>query len=550
MGLIANMVQVLTLRNQSTIPSSVSSGMVGMTGQTGDYQQHARAYITNEIVAKAIGLLAESAGEPNIIGQRVRRARPSFASNVRLAGPMARVQRQNLITNGYVEELPNHPLVKLLNNPNPYMGRAEFMQFLVMDRYLAGDSYAAKLRGRLGNVVELWRLRPDRVRIIPDANSGVAAYEYKLGQNTILFPEEDVIHWRKPHPLNDYNGLSPLSPIMSRVQADAAMRDAISQFYLSGGSGPGAILTTTGKLTDEAKSEVRQGLRRLLNNPGSFRETLIMDQGTSTYQRWGLETGLTGFVPKDVNAIMESRIAMPFGIPGSILGLLIGVESSSYANKRADWQVFWDITLTPMLAAFDEGFTRSFCMPHGSEPPEFGGIDEVLFDLSDIRALQEDIDALHARARSNVDGGLWTIEEGRIATGMPDAPLDGDHLLLPTKSTIVPTPIEDVEQEHPVPVAPSPVPPALPPATPEENAATGMAAAMRSAFVVTVEKPKMLSAPRVGRRPLVEDPGAKALYDEGERIRGRYPNITLAQTAARLGIDERSYRRYRATFGE
>ena len=81
-------------------------------------------------------------------------------SNVRHAGPVQAIRRDNLIRNGFYEDLPNHPLVKLLNRPNPYMDtRAEMMQLLVMDRYIAGNAYILKARSELGNIAELWRLR-------------------------------------------------------------------------------------------------------------------------------------------------------------------------------------------------------------------------------------------------------------------------------------------------------------------------------------------------------------------------------------------------------
>jgi hypothetical protein len=55
-------------------------------------------------------------------------------------------------------------------------------------------------------------------------------------------------------------------------------------------------------------------------------------------------------LPADIDAQQEARTAIVFRIPSSIIGLRIGYESSSYANKRQDWQVFWDLTMTPLLS--------------------------------------------------------------------------------------------------------------------------------------------------------------------------------------------------------
>jgi hypothetical protein len=131
---------------------------------------------------------------------------------------------------------------------------------------------------------------------------------------------------------------------------------------------------------------------------------------------------------------------------------------------------------------------------------------------------------------------------------MPDMPQDGDHLLLPTRSTLVPTPIEDDANEQPPPIV-GPSQPDAPGTKTTEPAPNAVAAAMRAAFAVTVEKPKMLAAPRVGGRPSIsDDPGARALYDKAVAVRAKNPTWAWADVAEKIGISERQLRRYRNHF--
>ena len=525
MGSIANALRPFLPTNRVSAPYGSGTGgyPIAGAGYEPTYEACARAFITNEIVGTAIRLLATSAAEPCIEGRRWRREKPNYSlarkmANVRHAGPVQAIRRDNLVRNGFYEDLPNHPLVRLLNRPNPYMDtRAEMMQLLVMDRYIAGNAFILKARSDLGNIAELWRLRPDRVKVITNDAGYPVGYQYTVNQKAQFLPYEDVIHWKELHPLSDYLGLSPMSSIMPRVEADSAMRQMLGQFYTGGGTGPGSILTVTGKFTKEAKEEIRAGLRKLMNFPGAFRETLILEQGESKYQRLGLERGLTDAVPKDVNAVMESRIAMPFGIPASILALLVGMESSSYANKRADWQVLWDITMTPLMASFDDGFTAGLC-------PEFGGIDEVQFDLGDIRALQEDIDALHKRTRDNWSAGLLFFPEARAGIGYDP---DTDEGLLNVPTTGVITPFERLGE------IPEPAPTVVnPPDVTVEDIGSQMAAAMRG----------------VGRPKLLEDPGARATYEKAVSYRTKHPTRSWLEVATEVGISERQLRRYRDAF--
>lgn len=424
MGLIADSVRgFFTAR----VPPSLATGSRGWQGGTGsgpqNYLQFARrGYAGNEIVFSSIELLATSAAEPHIIGRRWRRESPTIrAETTRLQAKGHSLAQVNdlLVSNGFIERLPSHPLVRLLNAPNPFMSRGQFWSTIVMDRYLGGNAYGLKARNSLGDFTqELWRLRPDRVKIIPDEKT-FCKYEYTIpGQQPVVFEYTDVMHFKTRNPLDDYYGMPPMMAISGRIDIDRYMAGFLKTFFEQGGTGPGSILTVKAKVSEENKEKIRERFRRQFGGSSGWHEMMILDGTESSYQQLGLNRGLRDALPKELDQMSEARIAMVFGIPGSILGLLIGYESSSYANKRQDWQVLWDVTMTPLLSDLDDVLNLSLI-------PEFGGIDEVLFDLSDIKALQEDVDKIHDRARKNLQVGGWSLEEFRDVTGMDPHPTEG-----------------------------------------------------------------------------------------------------------------------------
>jgi len=457
MGLIAN-----AFRNLTSPPVPISS--VGSIWQNrGDsapqnYLQFARqGYQGNEIVFAAIELLASSAAEPHITGRRRRRESPAIraeTTRLRMAGcPLVQIDNA-LVRNGFVVQVPDHPLVRLLNAPNPFMSRGQCWSTVVMDRYLGGNAYLLKARNEsFGNVQELWRLRPDRVKIIPDAQT-FCKYEYTVpGLKPITFEYKDVMHFKTRNPLDDYYGMPPMMAISGRLDIDRYMAGFLRTFFEQGGTGPGSILTVKQKLSEQAKEDIRSRFKRQFGGYGGWHEMMILDSAESTYQQMGLNRGLRDALPKELDALSEARIAMVFGIPGSILGLLIGYESSSYANKKADERTFWKVTMTPLLSDLDDVLNLSLV-------PEFGGVDEVYFDLSDIEALQPDVDELHNRHRQNFQAGLEAFEEARDAIGLDPSPTEGTFFV---PSSMIPTQVEDLDSPPPSP----PPPPALPEAVVE-----------------------------------------------------------------------------------
>jgi HK97 family phage portal protein len=445
MGLIANALQ---LARPGGLPLPIGIGPAVPAGA--GYEQYARdGYSRNELVFACIDVLATSAGEPHIIGRRsVDKDVERVVRGVLQAKHMPRHLVDRLLFNkGVIEEVNDHPVIQLLNRPNPFMTRSQMWGTVRMDRALAGNSFWYKARnGGRGKPVELWRMRPDKVKIEPDRDRYIKQYVYRPGgSETKELAPEDVMHFKNRHPLNEFYGMPPLMPIFPRVSIDNYMEEFVGTFFRNAGI-PGGVLTVKRNLKQEDKDEIRNSIRRRFAGPSGWFNWVILDNTESTYTPTTMALGQRGLVVPELNDVNEARICMGFGVPLSIVGALSGQEASSYANKRQDWQVFWDMTMTPALREDAEVLNLNLV-------PEFGGLDEVAFDLSDIKALQEDSDKLHARARANVAGMIWTQEEGRAWTGVEPEARDG-YFMIP--SNVVPVKageLDSVQQIEPAQLA-------------------------------------------------------------------------------------------------
>lgn len=184
---------------------------------------------------------------------------------------------------------------------------------------------------------------------------------------------------------------------------------------------------------------VQQRFRAQYGGPSGWHRLLVIDGQAATYTPMGLPLGERGLVMPELDAIDEARIAMCYAVPLSIIGAKLGMASSSYANRKADQGFFWDNTLAPIYRELAACLTLDLV-------PEFDGIDYVEFDLSDVRALQEDENEKHKRVREDVQAGLLTREEGRLALGQDRDPNPKDTWLF--ASSVVP---ELVTPEEPTP---------------------------------------------------------------------------------------------------
>jgi len=381
-----------------------------------NYQAFANeGYGGNEIVFAAIEELATSAAEPQFAAR-------SGSTIVR-----------------------EHRALDILNRPNPFMGRYEMLASVMMFMAIAGNAFVLKVRSGAGRVVQLWVLRPDRVRVVPDAETFIARYDYLIdGSETIPIPVNDLIHFKTRNPLNDFYGMSPLKVIAPRIDTDNYLRQFVLS-YLRNMGVPGGILATKRQLSDEALREIKNNFHSEFGD-SRVGELMVIDQNEISFTATTAQLGQRGLVVPELDEINEARLAMPFGVPLSLIGARLGMASSSYGNRKADRESFWDETLAPKYKEIASILDLQYV-------PEFTGIDSIFPDLSDVRALMEDDDKKHARWRADYAAGLVPLETAQDKIGLEASERTGIYIIplnaVPTPSKVLDAAIASGEQVPP-----------------------------------------------------------------------------------------------------
>ena len=145
--------------------------------------------------------------------------------------------------------IEEHPLIDLLNRPNPLQSYSEFFNSLFGYVLLSGNAYILKVGAETGTPQELHQLRPDRIVIKGSGNQIPDRYQYvlngKVHQQYEVDQENgfsDLKHIKLWNPLDDYYGLSPMSAAAVEVdQFNMASKHNVN--LLNNGARPsGAIV--------------------------------------------------------------------------------------------------------------------------------------------------------------------------------------------------------------------------------------------------------------------------------------------------------------------
>jgi HK97 family phage portal protein len=434
-GILRESIKALRPGRQQAVSATVPVGTEGVAQIPAySYERFAReGYGQNELVYAAVEMLATSAAEPRLCAYRGD------------------------------EKIEGHPLIDLWNGPNPYLDNYSMVASIVMYRSIAGNAYIEKVRSAAGKIVELWLPRPDRVFVVPDRQRFVRGYEYRVGAETFHWPAEDVVHVKARNPLanqsSEFYGLPPLAVLAGRVDLDNWARAFVTAFFTNAGV-PAGLLNIVKSVNEQEREMIRSRYRQQYGGKDGWHRLLVIDGGQATYQPMALPLGDSGAGLGDLDEINEARILMPFGVPPSLVGTRLGQQSSSYANRVSDKELFWELTLAPLYKEIAAQLTLGF-------KDEYGDFDRLAFDMSDVRALSEDVDKLSVRVLDQLSRGAITREEARVKLGYPEEPDQEGTYYVP--SSLIPT----LSSEETPPTA-------LPAPTPVDQAAADQSAVYQS----------------------------------------------------------------------
>lgn len=372
---------------QAVVARVVSSWQVGKPlPMPHDYAGFAQdGYRTNALIASCIWEIVTSAAEPVLVAGRRQR-------------------------DGSVKPLADtDALTRLVAHPNPEQSQYELLEELMTHQQVSGQFYLHKVRDRAGIPVQLWALRPDRIKPIPAGNGGLLGYEYGIGARKDTLPVEDVVQVKlHPDPLEDFYGLGPIAVLARWGDLDNQTADYLRAFFLNNGA-PAGLLKFKAKVEAADRRRLKDLWKQEHTGPQGWQTVSVLD-GDAEYVPIG--TSPEKLRMDAITDQAETRICMAFGMPPVVVGANIGLKRSTFNNYGEAKRSLWDETLSPLYRRNGDGLTRGVAT-------EFGDDLVLRFDLSTVQALQENRDKQREFAVNGWSAGLLTLDEGRQLAGYP-----------------------------------------------------------------------------------------------------------------------------------
>lgn len=309
----------------------------------------------------------------------VQKAIAKIAEN--LAGLPVRV------VDGQDKPLDNHPLTLLLQHVNDQETPLDLWSAYVIHLMLGGETFYQIVPDSRGLPAELWLRRPDRVAVVPDATRLIyptaLGYLYEPEEATaqpLTIEAKYMVHDKFYNPLNPWRGLAPINAVREGITIDL-FAQAWSKRFLRSNARPDFAIVAPQGITKSERDRYLDDF--MLKHQGAENAHLpvILEEGVTDIKTFS-------FPPKDIEWLQQreysrDEVGAIFGVPDEIMGY----GKDTYENFQTAIEVFWTLTLLPIVRRRDVTLTHHFSRyALGLRPGE-----RIATDLSGVGALQEDL---------------------------------------------------------------------------------------------------------------------------------------------------------------
>ena len=255
------------------------------------------------------------------------------------------------------ERVPKHPLYFLLHDqPNPEMTSFIFRETLMSHLLIYGNAFAQIIRNGRGEVLGLYPLMPDKIRVDRDEQNRLI-YKYSRydeanpnlkEQGEIILPAEQVLHI----PGLGFDGLVGYSPIAMAKNAIglAVACDEYGASFFANGASPSGVLEHPGVIKDPER--VRNAWHRAYGS-GNAHKIAVLEENMKF-------TPIS--IPNNEAQFLETRkfqieeIARLYRVPLHMIGDL---EHATFSNVEHLSLDFVKYTLDPWIVRWEQGMQKA-----------------------------------------------------------------------------------------------------------------------------------------------------------------------------------------------
>lgn len=277
--------------------------------------------------------------------------------SLRVASHQSRAVRlRALIDTGEAEEAPDHPVIKLLSDPNDHFTGPQFIKLIETHLCLLGEAFIAlELVG--GIPVSLWPIPPHQVLQLPDTSApkDERTYTIQVGNKSGTIPASSIIHIRELDPANPLGrGVGAGFVLGDELDTDEYAARFVKNAFFNNML-PASVIALEGATLgakDPSALALKEAFSREHKGADNAGKTAITN-GKMTFAR--LDTPFKDMQLVQLREFLRDAVRMAFRVPPEVIG---DMSSSNKATAFAAREVFAEQAVKPRMEFLRAAFQK------------------------------------------------------------------------------------------------------------------------------------------------------------------------------------------------
>lgn len=302
----------------------------------------------------------------------------------------------------------------LHDSPNPEQPAGEVWEQVTGHMNLWGNAFLYKAKDELGRVVELWPIRPSRVRV--GRVNGKRVYEILQATpgvdvdpaGTVVGSEEDILHIRG-FGTDGLLGLSPIQLARQALGTQMAAEEYQGRLYANSAQ-PTGVLQHPGKLSEEAAKRLKANWDSAHKGLANAAKTAVLEEGLE-WKPVALSMADQQFIEQQDFGI--TQIARLFRVPAHMLNASTS-KSLTYSTTELEGIHFVTYSLMRWTTRIEQALQAD------PDTATMGAVPEFLLDGL-LRADSASRAVFYAAALSPTQGWMSRGEVRDLENLPPEA---------------------------------------------------------------------------------------------------------------------------------
>lgn len=321
-------------------------------------------------------------------------------------------------------------LKKLKFAPNPFMTSTPMMTLLETWRNHHGNAYAYLSYDNRGNLIGIYPLHPQNIRIWIDnaklfSGSEKLYYEYIKDGKSYYFKSDEILHLKGGLSKDGIVGISVRETLATTLTGVKASQKYLNNLYERGLTAK-AILKYTGDLSKENQKKMLETMGEFINSNNNPSGIFPLPIGMDIIP---LDLKLSDSQFFELKKYTALQIAGAFGVKPNHLN---DYDKSSYSNSEMQNLTFYVDTLLYILSLYEEEFNLKLL----TEKERLSGLH---FEFNVATILKGDLKTQAECITKFIQSGVYTINEARNLMGLPS--VEGGDIIVMNGSYV---PLEDI----------------------------------------------------------------------------------------------------------